>query len=37
MKAPIKYENDYFLVMPFKRVPTVMGFVDCNETTNYGQ
>jgi hypothetical protein len=37
MKAPIKRENDYLLVIPFKHVPTVMGFVNCTKTTNYGQ
>jgi hypothetical protein len=46
MKAPIKCKNDLFqkkmqkrliLVMPFKHVPTVMGFVDCTGTTSYGQ
>jgi hypothetical protein len=37
MQAPIKCKNDYLLVIPFKHVPNVMGFVNCIETTNYGQ
>jgi hypothetical protein len=37
MKAPIKRENDEFLVMPFKHVPTIMGFVNYTGTTNCEQ
>jgi hypothetical protein len=37
MKAPIKRDNDEFLVMPFEHVPTIMGFVNYTGTTNYGQ
>jgi hypothetical protein len=37
MKAPIKRGNGEFLVMPFKHVSTVMGFVNSTETTNFGQ
>jgi hypothetical protein len=37
MKAPIKHDNDEILVMPFEHVSTVMGFVNCTGTTNYGQ
>jgi hypothetical protein len=37
MKTGIKLKNYDFLVMPFKHVPTFMGFVNCTGTTNCGQ